>query len=207
MADSLHACGRGPGLPARRREVFSGLGFRAVVRRGAGGDRPQRRRQILAAAHDRGPAADRRRRALARGRRRRTAASANRRIISAIRTRSNPRSRCSRISTSGVAWLGGGGMPRDGACAQSVSTRSPTCRPLIFRPGRNAGCRSRGSSRSRARSGCSTSRPPRSTRAAQTALLVSDARASRQRRHDRRRDACADSAIDGMRELRIGAPA
>ena len=32
----------------------------------------------------------------------------------------------------------------------------------------------------------------------------SDARASRQGRDDRRRDACADIAIDGMRELRIG---
>ena len=41
------------------REVFSGLEFRLSRRRGAAGHRPQRRGQILAAAHDRGLAADR----------------------------------------------------------------------------------------------------------------------------------------------------
>ncbi len=141
-------------------------------RRGAGGHRPQRRRQVVAAAAGRRPGPAGRRPARARGRRPRAHASASRPIISATRTRSSPRSRWPRTSPSGRA-----SSAADAGDAALRATRRGACAPGDRRPGRprpparqlslgraapaavdRAADRGR-----RGRSGCSTSRPPRST--------------------------------------------
>ena len=88
------------------------------------------------------------------------------------------------------AWLGGGGDAARSACARSVSTRIATLPASYLSAGQK-----RRLSLARL---VAIPRPiwlldePFSAldAAAQTALLVSDARASRQRRDDRRRDAC-----------------
>ncbi len=63
---------------------------------------------------------------------------------------------------------GGAGPGQDGAAQRSLDSRRsrrtrPICRPVTSRPGKGGGCRWRGCWRYRGRSGCSTSRPPRST--------------------------------------------
>ena len=60
-------------------------------------------------------------------------------------------------------YLGGVDGRSSWRCRRSISRRWPTCRPPICRPGSGGGCRSRGWSPCRGRSGCWTSRPRRST--------------------------------------------
>ena len=148
-----------PGRPAG----LLGDWLRGQCRRGASGHRPERSRKILAAAPDRGPGGRGRRRDRARRRRRR-----------AHHRRAGPLSRPP--GRAEIRFVGFGKPRLLGQRARraapprstprsppSASTGWPACPRSICRPGNGGACRSRGSSRSRGRSGCSTSRPPAST--------------------------------------------
>ena len=131
-------------------------------RRGAAGDRPQRRRQVVAAANDRGPGPGRGRTAGAR----RTAipiAAAGAGALSRPPGRAEAVADGRREPRLLEPLSRRGGEPPAAALAAVGLERWPSCRPPTSRPASGGGCRSPGWSRCSARSGCSTSRPPRST--------------------------------------------
>ena len=112
-----------------------------------------------------------------------------------------------KTSRSGPRYLGGAERHRRGVDGRRPRRRLPTCRPPICRPASGGGCRSRGCSPCRGRSGCSTSRP-----SALDARGAGDARrmmrrAPRRRRPDRRGGARPDRARPRAKELRLGGAA
>ena len=133
----------GSGLTCVRggREVFSGLGFSRRRRRGPAGHRPQRRRQILAAAHDRGPGPDRRRPAGAG----RTAIPSGRIPEQAHylghQDALKPSLTVAENLEFWARYLGGGRAAAGRAGRGRPATRWPTCRPPTSRPASGGGCR------------------------------------------------------------------
>ena len=159
----MRLSGRGVRCVRGGREVFSGLDFDSRLRRGAGRHRPQRIRQDLAAAADRGPAVDGRRIDRSRGRRGGTDAA-----------RTGPLSRPSRRAEAGAERAGEPvilagfsrrrrrRMPAQSLAASWGSIMPRICRRPICRRDSGDGSRSPGCWPCHGRSGCWTSRPRRS---------------------------------------------
>ena len=204
----MRLVGTEPGLrPRRPRGISRASIFAVAAGEALAGHRAERRRQILAAAHDRRPAARR-----PAGGSRWRAATAERTIAEQAHYLGHqdalkPSLTVAENLGSGRAISASAGRraPR-GARGGRARRRWPTCRRPISRPGSGGGCRSPGWSRCRARSGCSTSRPRRSTarRRTRSPSLMREHLAGGG--HDRRGDAWAARARRRKRTATRRAP-
>ena len=188
------------------REVFSGLDFESDRGRGAGRDRPQRRRQDLAAAADRGPAAPAGGSiALDGGEAELTLAEqchylGHRDALKPALTRAGKSVASGAIFSAARPAMPAASLARVGTRPRRPSAgRLPLRRPAAAAVDRAAACgAAAGLAAGRADLGARCGRPG--------AVRRPDARASRRRRPDRRRDPRRRSAST-RRELRIGGAA